>query len=69
MRVGTGPGKAGKTWNFVLTFSGTGISWKKTACLGKPWIISLTQAMKFSEFMLKEMHVDHKEKWILKSWE
>lgn len=32
MRVGTGPGKAGKTWNFVLTFSGTGIS-----CLGKPW--------------------------------
>ena len=49
MRVGTGPGKAGKTWNFVLTFSGTGISWKKT------------QAMKFSEFMLKEMYVDHKE--------
>lgn len=37
MRVGTGPGKAGKTWIFVLTFSGTGISWKKTACLGKPW--------------------------------
>ena len=27
-RVRTGPGKPGKSWNFILAFSRTGKSWK-----------------------------------------
>jgi len=33
-RVCTGPGKPGKSWNFVAFF-GTGKSWKKTTRPGK----------------------------------
>ena len=29
-RVHMGPGKPGKSWNFILKFSRTGKSWKKT---------------------------------------
>ena len=36
-RVGTGPGKPGKSWNFILAFSRTGKSWKKATCPGKFW--------------------------------
>ena len=36
-RVRTGPGKPGKSWNFILAFSRTGKSWKKTAGPGKCW--------------------------------
>ena len=35
-RVRTGPGKSGKSWNFVA-FSRTGKSWKKTTGPGKFW--------------------------------
>jgi len=31
-----GPGKPGKSWNFVA-FSGTGKSWKKATGPGKSW--------------------------------
>ena len=34
-RVRTGPGKPGKSWNFVMTFSRTGKSWKKATGPGK----------------------------------
>ena len=30
-RVGTGPGKPGKSWNFIMAFSRTGKSWKKAS--------------------------------------
>ena len=36
-RVHTGPGKAGKAWNFIVAFSRTGKSWKKAAGPGKFW--------------------------------
>ena len=36
-RVRTGPGKPGKSWNFVMAFSRTGKSWKKAAGPGKSW--------------------------------
>ena len=36
-RVRTGPGKPGKSWNFVVTFSRTGKSWKKATGPGKFW--------------------------------
>jgi len=29
--VCTGPGKPGKSWNFIVAFSRTGKSWKKAA--------------------------------------
>ena len=32
-RVRTGPGKPGKSWNFILAFSRTGKSWKKPLVL------------------------------------
>jgi len=35
IRVRTGPGKPGKSWNFVMAFSRTGKSWKKVMGLGK----------------------------------
>ena len=34
-RVRTGPGKPGKSWNFIMTFSRTGTSWKKATDPGK----------------------------------
>ena len=36
-RVRTGPGKPGKSWNFILAFSRTGRSWKKATGPGKFW--------------------------------
>ena len=36
-RVRTGPGKPGKSWNFVVAFSRTGKSWKKTTGPVKVW--------------------------------
>jgi len=36
-RVRTGPGKPGKSWNFVMAFSRTGKSWKKATGAGKSW--------------------------------
>ena len=36
-RVRTGPGKPGKSWNFVLPFSRTGKSWKMATGPGKSW--------------------------------
>jgi len=36
-RAHTGPGKPGKSWNFVVAFSRTGKSWKKTTGPGKFW--------------------------------
>ena len=32
-----GPGKPGKSWNFILAFSRTGKSWKKATGPGKFW--------------------------------
>ena len=32
-----GPGKPGKSWNFIVTFSRTGKSWKVATCPGKFW--------------------------------
>jgi len=34
-RVRTGPGKPGKSWNFVVASSRTGKSWKKASGPGK----------------------------------
>ena len=34
-RVRTGPGKPGKSWNFIMAFSRTGKSWKKATGPGK----------------------------------
>ena len=36
-RVHMGPGKPGKFWNFIVTFSRTGKSWKKATDPGKFW--------------------------------
>ena len=36
-RVRTGPGKPGKSWNFIMAFSRTGKSWKKATGPGKLW--------------------------------
>ena len=36
-RVRTGPGKPGKSWNFVVAFSRTGKTWKKATGPGKFW--------------------------------
>ena len=36
-RVRTGPGKPGKSWNFVVAFSRTGKSWKKVTGPGTFW--------------------------------
>ena len=36
-RVRTGPGKPGKSWNFIMAFSRTGKSWKKATGPGKFW--------------------------------
>ena len=36
-RVRTGPGKPGKSWNFILVFFKTGKSWKKATGPGKFW--------------------------------
>ena len=36
-RVRTGPRKPGKSWNFIMTFSVTGKSWKKATGPGKFW--------------------------------
>ena len=35
VRVRTGPGKPGKSWNFTLAFSRSGKSWKRTTGPGK----------------------------------
>ena len=37
LRVRTGPGKPGKSWNFIMAFSRTGKSWKKATGPGKLW--------------------------------
>jgi len=37
IRVRTGPGKPGKSWNLVMAFSRTGKSWKKATGPGKSW--------------------------------
>ena len=37
VRVRTGPGKPGKSWNFIMAFSRTGKSWKKATGPGKFW--------------------------------
>ena len=36
-RVRTGPGKPGKSWNFIMAFSRTGKSWKNGTGPGKFW--------------------------------
>ena len=36
-RVRTGPGKPGKSLNFIMAFSRTGKSWKKATGPGKFW--------------------------------
>ena len=36
-RVHTGPGKPGKSWNFIMAFSRSGKSWKKATGPGKFW--------------------------------
>ena len=36
-RVCTGPGKPGKSWDFIMDFSRTGKSWKKATGPGKFW--------------------------------
>ena len=36
-RVHTGPGKPGKSWNFILAFSRTGNNWKKATGPEKFW--------------------------------
>jgi len=36
-RVCMGPGKPGKSWNFIVTFSRTGKSWKRATGPGKFW--------------------------------
>ena len=36
-RVRTGPGKPGKSWNFVAAFSRTAKSWKMATGPGKFW--------------------------------
>ena len=47
--LNTGPGKPGKSQNFILIFSRTGKSWKKTLQVLN---ICLTQAIKFSELAI-----------------
>ena len=37
IRVGMGPGKPGKSWNFIMAFSRTGKSWKNVTGCGKFW--------------------------------
>ena len=32
-----GPGKPGKSWNYIAVFSRTGKSWKKATDSGKFW--------------------------------
>ena len=51
-RVCMGSGKPENSWNFILTFSRTGKSSKKTTGPGKFWKVALTQAIKFSELTL-----------------
>jgi len=36
-RVCAGPGKPGKSWNFIVAFSRTGKSWKRATGHGKFW--------------------------------
>jgi len=36
-RVRTGPGKPGKSWNFIVAISRTGKSWKRATGPGKFW--------------------------------
>jgi len=36
-RVHTGPGKPGKSWNFIVAFSRNGKSWKRATGPGKFW--------------------------------
>ena len=36
-RVRTGPGKPGKSWNIIMSFSRSGKSWKKATGPGKFW--------------------------------
>ena len=52
-RVRTGPGNPGKSWNFVVTFSRTGKSWKNTAGPGKSW--KSVKLNKVITFFLKQM--------------
>ena len=45
-----GPGNPGKSWNFIITFSRTGKSWKNTAGPGKSWkSVKLNKVIKFSQ--------------------
>ena len=50
-----GPGKPGKSWNFIMAFSRTGESWKKATGPGKFW--------KY------EMYGRQKGELTLRSWE
>ena len=53
IRVRTGPGNPGKSWNFIIAFSRTGKSWKSNAGPGKSWkSVKLNKVIKFS---LKQM--------------
>ena len=53
IRVHTGPRNPGKSWNFVVTFSRTGKSWKNTAGPGKSW--KSVKLNKVITFFLKQM--------------
>ena len=55
-----GPGKPGKSWNFILMFSRTGKSWKSYGS-SKVLEICLFQAVKFSEYTKQEMYVNSME--------
>ena len=49
-RVCTGPGKPGKSWNFIMAFSRTGKSWKKPLVLESPGnLLNSTKNMKCIE--------------------
>ena len=58
IRVRTGPGKPGKSWNLTVAFSRTGKSWKKAASPGK-FRKSVTQVKRM------KLMADRKER----SWE
>ena len=50
-RVRMGPGKPGKSWNFILAFSRPGKSWKKATGPGKFWkSVKLNYRLKMPAF-------------------
>ena len=59
IRVCTGPGNPGESWNFTLAFSRTGKSWKMTTSPGKSWI-SVSSKNKVLDFCLVRVYrFDH----------